>query len=200
MDVSGSSWTGLTRGSLVSRVARQDQAAWRDLVRLYGPLVGSWCRRGGLDWHAAADCVQDVFVAVARGIERFEHPGTSGAFRGWLCTITRRKLIDHQRRGQHQTAGRGGSTALRRLAARADPETLPEEQPTGAVELDRLISRGIDQVRCEFQSQSWRAFWRSAVDGIPTATVAEELAMTPAAVRQCRSRILRRLRQQLDGL
>lgn len=54
--------------------------------------------------------------------------------------------------------------------------------------------------RSEFEPRSWQAFWRSAVDGIPTAVVAEELGVTAAAVRQSRSRILRRLRQQLGDL
>jgi RNA polymerase sigma-70 factor (ECF subfamily) len=43
-------------------------------------------------------------------------------------------------------------------------------------------------------------FWRSVIDGMPTVTVASELSVSTAAVRQARSRVLRRLREEKADL
>lgn len=188
-----------TRLSLISRARRRDADAWRELVALYGPLIGHWCRRFGLDPHQTADCAQDVFQAVASALEGFEHRRRDATFRGWLWVIARNKIRDHVRRVARQTSAAGGSSAMRRLHAIAAPE-VPEDDPTDRAVWNGVIRRALAQVRSEFEPRSWQAFWRSAVDEIPTAVVAEELGVTAAAVRQSRSRILRRLRQQLGDL
>ena len=74
------------------------------------------------------------------------------------------------------------------------------QNPTTVEQLDDLVHRAAEQVRSEFEPETWQAFWRSAIDGIPTAVVAKELGVTPAAIRQNRARIMRRLRQQLGDL
>lgn len=189
--------SNMTRNSLIARATQRDAQAWRELVELYGPLIGYWCRRYGLDSHWAADCVQEVFTAVATGLHDFQHPKTSGAFRGWLWTITRNKIRDHQRRMTRQPPATGGSTAMRWFHAAADSQSLPEDDPTDDVQWNQLVRRALVQVQAEFEPRSWHAFWRSTIDGIPTAAVATELNVTAASIRQSCSRILRRLRQQL---
>jgi RNA polymerase sigma-70 factor (ECF subfamily) len=186
--------------SLVARAAKRDNAAWQALVDLYGPLVASWCRRFGLDGHATADCVQDVFLAVVANLEKFQfppHSGTSGAFRGWLWTIARNKLRDYFRRRARQVVQAPGNADLGRISSRVAEEALSDVDPTDDLQLAGLIRRALTQVEGAFEAKSWRAFWRSAVDGLPTALVADELGMSVAAVRQARSRVLRRMRQQL---
>ena len=51
--------------------------------------------------------------------------------------------------------------------------------------------------RAEFSDPHWQAFWRTAVDGVPAAEVAEELNYSTAAVYQAKSRVLARLREML---
>ena len=189
-----------TRSSLLLRAAQRDAQAWRELVDLYGPLVTHWCRRCQIDSHAAADCVQDVFASVAVAIETFQPQRTAGSFRAWLWTITRNKLRDQFRRNARMPAAAGGSTAFGLMQQVMDPMGIPDDEPTGEFELQQLTSRAMTQVQSEFEPRTWQAFWRSVVDGIATDEVARELQLTTAAVRQSRSRILRRLRQQLGDL
>ena len=66
--------------------------------------------------------------------------------------------------------------------------------------LREVILKALELVRVEFAESSWKAFWRSSIDGLPTDVVAEELEITAAAVRQARSRIMRRLRIELGDL
>ncbi len=77
---------------------------------------------------------------------------------------------------------------------------IPDEEPSGDLELQQLTSRAMAQVQSEFETRTWQAFWRSVVDGIATDTVADELQMSNVTVRQSRSRILRRLREQLGDV
>ena len=80
------------------------------------------------------------------------------------------------------------------------PEQLDEGDESEQIEYRTLVHRAMKQVRSEFEARSWQAFWRTTVDGIGVAQVAEELQMNKATVRQHRSRVLRRLRQQLGEI
>ena len=48
--------------------------------------------------------------------------------------------------------------------------------------------------------RTWNAFWKVAVEGRPTADVAEELSTKPGTVRVSRRRILARLREEFGDL
>ena len=65
---------------------------------------------------------------------------------------------------------------------------------------EELWRYSIAMVRAQFSEHVWAAFWRTTVDAQPAAEVAEELAMSVAAVYQAKSRVLRRLRRDLREL
>ncbi len=196
--------SSVTRGSLLARAKQRDSQAWSDLVDLYTPLVQSWCQRCGISIHQADDCAQDVFASVAKSLDRFQPTGNSGAFRGWLWTITINKIRDAARRESRHLPPSGGSSALRQIQEVPDPlETDPasfDRDPTDPLDLSHLAARGLQQIRDEFAQRTWRIFDRTVIDGVPTSQVAEEFQVTAATVRQVRSRILRRLRQQLGDV
>ncbi len=184
-----------TRLSLISRIRQNDSAAWTELVDLYEPLVEFWCRRHGIVEREVHDLVQEVFFSVSRSIERYQPSGSSGSFRGWLWGVTRHKILDALRREKRQPIAQGGSTALQ--IAHSIPDQLDEQDAAEKSEFGLLVHRALEQVRAEFESRSWQAFWRTTIDGQAVAVVAEQLSLSAATVRQHRSRILRRLRQQL---
>lgn len=186
-----------TRASLISRARELDSQAWSELVELYGPLVAHWCGRCGLDSEQAADGVQEVFASVSKALEKYESRRESGAFRAWLWTITANKVRDFYRRNQNQVTAQGGSTALARLEQVA---VIPDDEPTDDQQMDKLLRRGMRQVQAEFESRTWEMFRRAVIDQVATSVVASEFDVSPAAVRQARSRVLRRLRQQLGDL
>jgi len=190
--------SGVTRLSLLSRARRRDSRAWEELVELYQPLVLTWCRRRGVRTDAAADCCQEVFRSVAASLDRFEPTKQSGSFRGWLWTITANRLTDMARQAQRQPAAAGGSSALR--AMQGVTEWVEEDEPTEAQQIHELVERARTQIRDEFAERTWNIFDRSVIDGVSTTQVAEEFQVSPATVRQTRSRILKRLRQQLGDL
>ncbi len=189
-----------TRASLISRVRQQDVNAWRELVELYGPLIAHWCYRLELDSHASADCVQEVFSSLYRALPNYAAQKSHGSFRSWLWTITRNKVRDHLRRQRQQAAPAGGSWALLHLLKLPAPPEVAEEEPSSIDELQSLVSRAMEQIRSEFEPRTMQIFVRNVIDQVATDIVAEEFAIKPAGVRQIRSRVLRRLRQQLGDV
>lgn len=188
--------------SLLSRIRSNDAVAWSQLVKLYAPIVGYWCRRQGIGSEDSADIIQMVFLAVARGLDNFRPvsarkltaaPQGDGSFRAWLWVITRNKIRDWAR-SQPQVRAAGGSSVNQLLHEIPD---VPEDEHTSPEILNQLLRRALEQIRSQFQPQTWDAFWRCVVDNQSTAVVAEQLQMKPASVRQARSRVLRQLRCQL---
>ncbi|XZE22304.1 RNA polymerase sigma factor [Pirellulaceae bacterium SH449] len=185
-----------TRNSLLASARSQSADAWEQLVHIYTPLLHAWARRLGCDSHEADDLSQDVFQAAARSLDTFRGDGVTGSFRGWLWKITYRKWVDRYRRERGEASAVGGSTAARSLEQIAD---APAEPSTSDL-LNTTLRRATSMVRNEFQDTHWQAFWRSVIEGESTESVSERLGMTPASVRQARSRILRRLRAIMGDL
>jgi RNA polymerase sigma-70 factor (ECF subfamily) len=184
---------------LLTKVKARDQEAWTRLVRLYGPLVDFWICRAKLQPADARDVFQEVFKAVAGGIGSFRKDRPSDRFRGWLHTIVRNKLADHFRRQGTQPAAAGGSEAYQRLQEIEGRGTAAEDRD----ELDALQQlrlRALELIRCEFEERTWQAFWRVVAGGETTKDVAGDLGVTSSAVRLSKSRVLRRLREEMEGL
>ena len=135
---------GSTSLTLLDRLRRRDPEGWRRYVRLYGPLIYRWCRRGRLRPEDAADVTQEVFRAVAARIDDFRRDRPGDSFRGWLWTITRHKIGDHLRRLRRQPDAAGGSDAQERWQLLPDP--LPDDDDAAA-DFSDLVHRAMELVR-----------------------------------------------------
>jgi RNA polymerase sigma-70 factor, ECF subfamily len=148
------------------------------------------------------DVVQEVFKSVSENIDRFQKNRPKDTFRGWLRVITRNKSMDVYRRRGKQPNAAGGSEALQQFAALASPESI---DPTDADENESdekevrsiLFQQALEFIKGDVHERTWRAFWRVVVDECTPAEVADELQMTPGAVRVAKCRVLQRLRQDL---
>jgi len=183
-----------TRGSLLAAAIGSEPEAWQKLVTLYEPRILRWCRGQGLDQPATSDVIQDTWMSVARGLARFRSQPGQGAFRAWLHQIVLRRIADYRRREGHAPAVVGGSSFAMRLAElpyEGEPRSDASAKPENAV------GRAMAIVQREVEPKTWQAFWMCVVDQLSTEEVAKLLEMTPANVRQCRSRVLRRLRQSM---
>ncbi|HUG89862.1 MAG TPA: sigma-70 family RNA polymerase sigma factor [Planctomycetaceae bacterium] len=190
---------GSTSSGLIDAARARDEDAWRRLVDRYGPLVYHWCRRDGLQPEDAADVLQDVLRSVAQHLDRFHKDEAGGTFRGWLWTITRNKVRDFARRRRRQFGAAGGTDAHDQLQNLPDmlAEADSESTRSGPAASEAPVGRALDAIRGEFGEQTWRAFWRTAVDGLTSRQAAEELGMTSNAVRLAKARVMRRLRKEL---
>jgi len=174
-----------------------DREAWRQFVDLYAPLVYRFARRRGLQDADAADLAQDVLHAVARSSERLEYDPRKGSFRGWLFTVARNKLHTFLRRRERQRR-RTEDVAVDRLA---DEPAAPESEEEVLWEQEyqqRLFDSAAEQVRGHFQDRTWQAFWQTAVEGRSPREVAEALGLSVGAVYIAKSRVLARLKEQVQ--
>lgn len=187
-----------TSKSLLQRVRRLEAAAWERLCALYGPIVYGWCRRAGLQDTDALDAVQEVFRSVFQHIEQFQAGQGGGRFRGWLGAIAANCIRLHYR--QAQARPRVSNRDLAELPANLDGPPSSEDAPEGEAIRQAVIRRALELVRTDFTEQTWLIFVRTTLQEQSCQDVAIELGLSANAVRQARFRVLRRLRQELDGL
>src|SRR5262245_13492772 len=190
----------LTRVTLLARLKDgRDADAWREFARLYGPVVYAFARNRGLQDADAADLMQEVLRSVARNAGRMEYDPARGTFRGWLYTVTRNKVYNFLSAQKNKAKGVGDSAAVERLDAIADHR----EDPDAAWDLEyqrRLSAKAMERVKGEFQANTWKAFWQTAVEGKGAGVVGKVLRMTPGAVYVAKSRVLARLRDEVQKM
>jgi RNA polymerase sigma-70 factor (ECF subfamily) len=202
VDPSGglASQASATSTTLLQRVKSRDEKAWEHLVRLYAPLVYRVCRVKNVPPDEAADVAQETFRAVVRNIGTFHRDRPGDSFRAWLATIARNKVRDHFRKQAHRPHAVGGSEMQVQM------QQLPDfdlDESTDGSRFDShgsVIHRAVELVRSEFEPRTWDAFWKTAVEGLAVEDVASQLGVSKWAVYQARSRVIRRLREDLRGL
>jgi RNA polymerase sigma-70 factor (ECF subfamily) len=180
--------------SLLERIrSGPSEQEWHRFVELYAPLLTFWARRLGLQDSDAADLVQEIFVVLVRELPQFIYqPGKR--FRGWLWTITVNKWRERKRKYARQS-NLVEETTWDQMSTPDNTVALDEQ------EYNRyLVSRALQLMQSRFQPTTWRACWESVVAGRPTAEIANELGISPNAVRLAKSHVLRELRRELDGL
>jgi RNA polymerase sigma factor (sigma-70 family) len=188
-----------TRASLLVRLRDpRDEAAWTEFVDLYGPLVYNYARRQGLQDADAADLGQEVLRAVAASVGRLDYNPARGAFRNWLFTIVRRKLSTWREAQGSRLRGSGDSATQHMLEEYPAPAT--SEADWHSEWENRRFAWACSQVRKEVADSTWQAFWRTAIAGEPTRSVAADLGMTATAVYLARHRVLARLKETVRSM
>ena len=170
--------------------AAPSAADWRRFVGDYGPLLAGWLARAGVPVADRDDLAQDALVVVVREVAGFEHRGP-GSFRAWLRRIVANRAKTYFR--------------ARREAPAVDLDQLARDD----TELSRLwdrehdefvVGRALRAVEGDFAPATWRAFRLQAIDGRGAADAAAETGLTLNAVILAKSRVLKRLRAELQGL
>lgn len=187
-----------TQRSLLLRIRdERDADSWSQFVSMYAPLVHGFLRQRGLQDADASDQTQEVLARVATAIKGFEYSPDKGSFRGWLFTIVENCL---RRFAAQERPGRRGSGDVRILHALAQHAAQDLEEEWDRQYQRHLLERAAQDVRGEFQTATWRAFWETAVEGRPPKDVATELGMSIASVYMAKHRITGRLRQHVQYL
>jgi RNA polymerase sigma-70 factor (ECF subfamily) len=188
-----------TRLSLLFRAQTGEADAWKDLTALYHPMIIGWLNRQGVPASDLDDLSQEVLLSVVKHLPNFQHSNRRGAFRSWLRTIVCSRTADYWRASDTGTQADGGSGATAALQLIADPNSDLNRQ--WDEQHDRYVfNRLLDLVEEEFEATTMQAFRRLALNGASGAETAAELGLSVAAVYAARSRVLRRIRQEAEGL
>lgn len=188
--------TNDTRESLILRLPSQSDAlAWQEFTAIYEPMIYRFARKRGLQDADARELVQNVLVAVARAVERWQPDTEKGRFRSWLFRIARNQLINmvQQRR---LDAACGGTDEWISIGQIDSPSNGHSQQLADyRRELFRIAAA---HVRDCFHETTWEAFWRTSVLEEACETVAHELNISIGAVYIARSRVIHRLKQVIQ--
>ena len=184
-----------TSYSLIARVGDlSDGVSWAEFLRIYEPVVYRMARRRGLQDADAQEIIQQVFTSVSHSIDRWETGPDKPPFRAWLTTITRNAITKALTRRPRDRAS--GSTSV------ADQLNALPLRDDASEELARETHREIvrwckEQIRDEFTEVTWGIFWKTAVEAIPAAEVAEQTGRSVGAVYVARHRVLTRLKERV---
>jgi RNA polymerase sigma-70 factor (ECF subfamily) len=89
-------------------------------------------------------------------------------------------------------------------AGEATPDELAVEDASEAFweqeYRDQLVARAMQIMKADFQPATWRAAYEHIVSGRSAAEIAAELGTTAGAVYAAKIRVLRRLREELEGM
>ena len=199
-----------TRASLLARLKDwDDQKSWRDFFDTYWQLIFAVARKNGLTPTEAEDLVQDVFVELAEKMKSFKYDPAIGTFKGWLCTRTRRRVIDrHRKRARqpdtpnfHASEEESTEAAVERLPA-ADDQSWED-----AWEADwqrNLLETAAERAKRKVSARQFQIFDLHVLQDKPAAEVATCLGISSAQVHLAKFRVravvqseLRRLEKEL---
>ena len=162
-------------------------------MQLYTPFLYHCVQKSGLVDPDAADVVQDVFVVLLEKLPTF-HYEQNGSFRAWLRTVTVNKCRERFRKRRDVAVG-GSEAGL------IDGLEIPDQNSLWEVEYrHQLVARAMEIMQSDFEPTTWKACWQTTVESQPAAEVAAALSITINAVYVARSRVLRRLREELREL
>jgi RNA polymerase sigma-70 factor (ECF subfamily) len=181
-----------TRESLILRLpSSQDALAWREFIAIYEPLIIRFAGRRGLQEADAREIAQNVLIAVAKSVDRWQPDRERGRFRAWLFRIARNQLINWISKQATQ------ASSARALDGSALEHFPSEDYRAAEIELEyrrEMFRVAAAQARDSFSASTWDAFWRTAVLAESVDSVAASLELSPGAVYIARSRVTSKIR------
>lgn len=186
--------------SLLDRAKSDDQTeSWNQLVSIYQPVLKNWLKTYSMQDADADDLVQETLAAAFKDLGKFEHNGQVGAFRKWLKTILVYRLKYFWRSRKYRPTIAGGTDFNQHLQELEDPESPISKMWNQ--EHDRVVLQQVWKiVSARFNVQTKNAFEQYVKQGKPAKDVAQSLGMTVNAVMIAKSRVLKAMRQECQGL
>ena len=157
-----------------------DEAAFAQLWRDIHPALLRYLRVTRAE--SAEDVAAEVWLEVVRRLQTC--PGDESAFRGWLFTIARRRVIDGRRRMARSPVHAVPEPEVYELAGRDDTAEAVAERLATEYALGLIASLPPDQAE---------VIMLRVVAGLEAKQVAEIVGKSPGAVRIAAHRGLRRL-------
>lgn len=192
---SSPSLTPDTSASLLLRVRNpEDKESWATFERIYGDIIRSYCRYSNLQACDVDDVTQDVLTQVSLSIRSFEYDPAKGRFRSWLGTITANRIRKLLRK----------TGTLREVPLTVDlDEPLPpgkcQDPDSTWIELfsEGVLAEACKIIRVEFEETTWKCFEQTWFGQQAPSEVAEAVGVSLRAVYINKSRVLKRLEQQI---
>lgn len=175
-----------------------NRTAWERFVSIYRPVIFRSAIARGLQEADAQDLTQQVLLAVASAIPRWEKRNESTRFRHWLRRITRNAIMNALTRRRPDQA-RGGSS----LGELVFGELVVDSETESLIDWEyrrELFLRAKEVVSGEVQVGTWRAFELTAIDGLSNREAATALGKSLGTIYTARCRVMQRLQATVAEL
>lgn len=183
-----------TRASLIVRLkASEDSSVWHEFVSIYESVIYRTARKQGLCHDDSAEVTQEVLTRVTKAIDGWEINPGRGSFRGWLYRITKNLSIDYLRKSKRRPTTGNDTTILNSIKAPGESGNDFDRQFERQV--FRQTARTIEN---QFKPKTWKAFWMTTVDGKSIDEAVKQLDMTRGAIYIARSRVMAKLKQEVQ--
>ena len=186
--------------SLLQRLATdQNDSDWQRMMTIYRPFIFQRVSTYPLLVDQAEDIVQETMMVLMRELPVFERQRT-GSFRAWLRGIVLNQLRYAARRMKKTPLPAGqNENLLNHIEQLADPNSEASDQFDH--EHDKAVFRHASEVvRDSIKESNWKAFQRHAMNGEDAREVAEELGVSVNTVLLAKSRVTRRIREEIEGM
>ena len=184
-----------THPSLLNRLLgppKDRHESWERFVELYGPLLFRWSAQLAVPIDQRNDLVQATLVKLLTSIAMF-HRGRTGSFRGWLHTVLHNTWRDSQRRSL-----RAAETTWQERYSPVHAD--PAQEISDSEYRQYLLARVQRLVLDDFPERTQMAFRKHVIEERPAKEVADELGISLNSLYLIRSRVVRRIREELAGL
>ena len=201
--------SGPTDGDLMARVAAGDEAAFALVYdRTIDAVFGSVVRFLNNDREAAADIVQEAYLAVWRQADRYEP--ASGSLKGWILAIARNRAIDRLRAAARRPVivhpsptadGASEAEAEERLFASGRPVMTPSEDgDPEATAARRWLTAVVRSALGGLSPQERQVLALAYDDGLSQSEIAARLGWPLGTVKTRTRRAFSTLRSLLEGV
>lgn len=199
-----------THYSQLYRAFDNDQQAMVELLKLYQSLVFVWCRSEfGCQQADADDIAQWVILKLLDGGgQKFTPDGQPGAFRRWLYTVTKNRVIDVVRRAGTDVVGQGGEERWDVEAPQDESQSVWSQSGVFGSEAGETPSRrqvlrerrllfreALRMIDGELSELHRQLFW-AYLDGRKASDVAAEFGVETGLVYTVKSRMMNRVRRR----
>ncbi len=197
--------TNATRRSLLMRLERwEDNKSWQEFFEAYWRLIYKVARQAGLGDLDAQDVVQDTVLSVAKQIGKFKYDPNVCSFKGWLLTLTRRRIADKFRKLCREVPIAPDEPKDTRATPQI--ERIPDPQ---AVNLEslwdqewqlNLLEAALGRVKRKANPTEFQIFYLHAVKEQSSKDVARALGVNRARVYLAKHRISNLLKKEIEYL
>ena len=177
-------------GEMIAQVRAGDLGALDRMTRCYGERLLAVGRRYCRDSDQAQDAVQDALLAAGQALTSFRG---DGSLEGWLVRMVANACHRMRR-------GRKNDPALHVAAADAEPGALHTDEASPEESATRLeLAETIGAAMLELEPKDRLILLLAEAEDWTGPQIADELGMTPGAVRTRLTRARARMRSSLTA-
>lgn len=180
-----------TPPSLLDRIRdHDDRLAWETFFDVYSPLLYDYCRKRGLQSSDAADVVQETLLRVAKGILKFEYDPRRGRFRDWLYRIVFNEICRASKKNE----------PIKNLSTLEHETAIVEDQQWNDHFHNSILRTALQRIEPRFEAATWEAFTQVWLENQPAPDVAVRMQRSLEFVYLSKSRVIKRLRLEVEQL